>query len=38
MMKKVLLLAGLTFAFVAALSADIPVPPCDPCALTVPAR
>lgn len=31
MMKRVLLLAGMMLALVTAISADWPVPPCDPC-------
>ena len=30
MIKKILLLAGLTLAFTAAVSADWPIPPCPP--------
>ena len=30
MLKKLLLLVGLTFAFVTAVSADWPLPPCTP--------
>jgi hypothetical protein len=30
MIKKVLLLAGMTLAFVAVISADAPLPPCPP--------
>jgi len=31
MLKRLLLLAGLTIAAVTVVSADIPTPPCDPC-------
>jgi hypothetical protein len=31
MLKKVFLLAGVALALAATVSADIPVPPCDPC-------
>ena len=30
MIKKLLLLAGVAFAFVTAISADAPLPPCPP--------
>jgi len=30
MIKKILLLAGMTLAFVASVSADYPLPPCPP--------
>jgi hypothetical protein len=30
MIKKLLLLAGMTLAFTAAVSADMPLPPCPP--------
>jgi hypothetical protein len=30
MLKRLLLLAGLTFALVATVSADMPLPPCFP--------
>ena len=39
MIKKLALLVCLTFALVATVSADIPIPPCLPgCVLNVPAR
>ena len=39
MIKKLVLLVCVTFALVATVSADIPIPPCVPdCVLTVPAR
>ncbi len=31
MLKRLLLMAGLTFAFIATVSADFPTPDCDPC-------
>ena len=31
MFKKVFLLAGIAFALAPIVSADIPIPPCDPC-------
>jgi len=31
MLKKTLLLAGVALALVTAVSAEIPIPPCDPC-------
>jgi len=31
MIKKLVLLVCMTFALVAAVSADMPAPPCDPC-------
>jgi hypothetical protein len=37
MIKKLLLLAGMSLAFAAAVSADWPIPPCAPgCAVNVP--
>jgi hypothetical protein len=38
MIKKLALLVCLTFALVATVSADIPLPPCDPCVINLPAR
>ena len=39
MIKKLLVLASLTLAFVAVISADVPLPPCPPsCGLTSSAR
>jgi hypothetical protein len=39
MLKKVLLLVGVALALVTAVSAEIPIPPCDPCLIgTVLAR
>jgi hypothetical protein len=34
MINKLLLLVCLTFALVATVSADMPLPPCDPCLVT----
>jgi hypothetical protein len=31
MLKKIFLLAGVALALVTVASADIPIPPCDPC-------
>jgi hypothetical protein len=31
MLKKVFLLAGIALALAPIVSADIPIPPCDPC-------
>jgi hypothetical protein len=31
MLKKIFLLAGVALALAATVSADIPIPPCDPC-------
>lgn len=31
MLKKVFLLAGVALALATVASADIPIPPCDPC-------
>ena len=31
MLKKLFLLAGVALAMVTAVSAEIPIPPCDPC-------
>lgn len=31
MLKRLLLLAGVALAMVTAVSAEIPVPPCNPC-------
>jgi hypothetical protein len=37
MIKKLLLLAGITIVFTAVVSADMPFPPCAPgCAISVP--
>jgi hypothetical protein len=34
MLKKIFLLAGVALALAATVSADIPIPPCDPCAVS----
>ncbi len=31
MLKKIFLITGVALAFVIAASADIPIPPCNPC-------
>ena len=31
MLKQIFLLAGVALALAATVSADIPIPPCDPC-------
>lgn len=31
MLKKIILLVAVAFALTATVSADIPVPPCNPC-------
>jgi hypothetical protein len=35
MLKKIFLLTSVALAFVVAASADIPIPPCNPCLMSV---
>ena len=35
MLKRLFLLAGVALAMVTAVSAEIPIPPCDPCIVTI---
>jgi hypothetical protein len=35
MLKKIFLLTSVALAFVVAASADIPIPPCNPCLVSV---
>ncbi len=34
MLKKMFLLAGVALALATVVSADIPIPPCDPCTVS----
>ena len=35
MLKKIFMLAGVALALVTVASADIPIPPCAPCAISI---